>query len=288
MLLVLPPAPLSPPAGGVGGAGGGAAGITDGAVAALAGLGLVAYDARQLVLRGVPFVVGADDLERARAVALELRRVGVEAWVVDEDLARRVPPVETARSFRVFLEGIEVTTRGASVLGGPATHAVRYPDVELLVAGKSIHSTTTETVKVTKKLALNPVKMMRPGKTETETSHDESDERFFLLLARAPDVLLRFDEHGLDYGGLGEARQSFARANFQALLQLLQARAPAAPVDGRLEKLASRVSGAPIPTATSSGRVALTRKTERTFGENNEDAVLGAARLLCLAARLRG
>ena len=258
--------------------------IAPSAIEVIAGLGLGAYEVRQQLLRGVPFALGAD-VERARGTAVELRTLGIEAWAVDEDAWTRIPRTDVVKSFRLFPEGLELTTRPTAQIP-VATHAVRWDDVQLLLPARSVQSTTTELTTSKRKVALNPMKMK--AKISVDHSREESEERFVIVLARSPDVLARFNEHGMDYLGLGEQRGPVARANYDTLVALLKRGAGGARVDDRLEKLASRLSGAPTTASSrASSTGGLTKKVERTFAADNEGAVMNAARLLCVVERLR-
>ncbi len=260
------------------------AGDVEVAAQRLAGLGIAAYDARQRLLRGVPFALGCD-VERARGTAVELRGAGVEAFAVDEEVLARSPPLLVVRSFNLFPEGIEITTRPTAAVPA-ATHAVRWSHIELIAAARAVQSTVVHTETTRRKMTANPVKMMRK-KTQVDRQHEQSDERFTLVLAREPDVLMRFDLEGLDYTGLAERRQPVARGNYDALVALVRASAPQAAVDDRLEKLAARLAGAPAASSLSAQSRGRVKTVTQSFSDDNEGAVVAAARLLCLAQRLR-
>ena len=110
------------------------AGDIDAAVQSLVGLGVGAFDARQLLLRGVPFVLPFDPAAGGTA---GLTAAGVELFVVDEETWVQAPELVQARSFVLSSEGLRVTTR--AVAGDPARELlVAWTSVELLLRARSV------------------------------------------------------------------------------------------------------------------------------------------------------
>jgi hypothetical protein len=248
-------------------------------------VGMPAYEARQALLKGAPFTV-AVDVETARGAAVELRAAGLEAFAVDEDVLMRSPPLVIAKSFRLFAEGIEVTSRPTAK--APATaHAIRWSEVEAVLPAKSVQSTFTETVTQKMKITTNPMNLMRGAKKTVDHAREVSEERFVLVLAKEPDLLVRVDEHGSEFTGLAEKKQATARANFDTFVAHVRASATTASFDNRLEKLAQKLSGSPAGVATSAATAGMRKSTSVSTTEDNEGAVVIAARWLCLAERLR-
>lgn len=253
-------------------------------------VGAAAYDQRQLLLRGLPWLAAWDDnVEPVRQRAARLRTVGLEAWPMARAALDLPHQVLDARSFSLSQEGLAVADRAGQGL------RARWSEVGAVMPCRADAGHSLTTVTTTKKTSAVKLAMGVPiasKKVESDTTQS-LDNRFFCLvwLRRAEphggDAWLRLDSDALDYAGLGQGKTASSTSNYLLLLQWLGKLAPHA-WDPRLERAGGRI--APIPLPPRSSREQLSRSTtvaSETRAWDTEPAVLQAARLLVLAARMR-
>jgi hypothetical protein len=266
--------------------------VDRGATALAATVGGAAYDHRQSLLRGLPWLLAWDeDAARTRARAATLREAGVTAWPISAAALDLVPQVSAVRSFAWTAEGLQCTDR-------QTTWSLAWPQVRLVLPcraelGRAVSETTT-----TRKVGLAQMAMGLPIARKQTTSEQwtERDQAFFALLWAAwpsqgaqagGEVLLRWDAEALDYAGLGALKTASSTRNYQAVLEHVRRHAAMA-WDPRLERAGSRIAPVVLPAESSQQRP--DRKTTvstRVAAWNNQDAVVQAAQLLILAARLQ-
>lgn len=253
-------------------------------------LGSSAYDQRQPLLRGLPWIAAWNEqVEPVRQLAARLRQSGLEAWPISQAALEMGADVLDVRTFSLSQSGLNVADRaGQSVQAAWADVAVVLPcraDV-----GQSVTTQTT-----TKKTSMVKLAMGIPlasKQTETAKNHSVESNFFCLLWLRKtqPDggeAWLRLDSEGLEYTGLGQERTASSTSNYLLLLQWLQRLAPGA-WDARLERAGGKIAPIPLPPRNSKDQV--NRKTSVAVHARpweTETAVLQAARLLVLANRLK-
>ncbi len=253
-------------------------------------IGAAAYDQRQLLLRGLPWLAGwTDQLEPLRQNAARLRAVGVEAWPMARAALELPHELLDVRKFALSQEGLAVADRGGQGL------RARWSEVGAVLPCRADAGQSVTTVTTTKKTSAVKLAMGVPvasKKVESDTSISQDSSFFCLLwLKRAEphggDAWLRFDSDGLDYSGLGQGKTASSTSNYLQLLQWLGRLAPHA-WDPRLERAGGRI--APIPLPPRDVREQVSRSVSvasQARAWDTESAVLQAARLLVLAARMR-
>ncbi len=263
----------------------------DAAAQALAqALGSSAYDQRQPLLRGLPWVVAwGEQVEPARELAARLRALGLQAWPISQAALEMDADVLEVRTFSLSQAGLSVADRAGRALQASWTEVA----VVLPCRADQGQSVTTQTT--TKKTSMVKLAMGVPlpsKQTETAKSHSVDSNFFCLLWLRASrpsggEAWLRLDSEGLEYSGLGPDRTASSTSNYLLLLKWLQQMAPTA-WDTRLERAGGKI--APIPLPPRSNKEQVNRKTSVAVQARpweTETAVLQAARLLVLANRLQ-
>lgn len=261
----------------------------DNAAQALAmALGGTAYDHRQPLLRNLPYVpVWKATADEVRGLVGPLRQAGVAAFAIGRAALDLGPSVVDARGF-------SLSSTGLSIQGRTQSLRFHWADIGLALpcradSGQSATITTTTKQQTMARLAMGVPFGGKKVETETERTIDHAF--FCLLWARrcAPDggeALVRLDCEGLDYAGLGSRMTGSSTGNYLALLRIIQAEVGAA-WDPRLERAGGKVAPISAPPV-SSRQVAGKTTTETTASSwDTEGAILQAARLLMLAARLR-
>ncbi len=256
----------------------------DAAARALAELlGGHALDRRQILLKGVPFIVQwTEALPEAQAMAVALQNAGLEAHAWHERALEAVPTPFEARAFRFDPDHLIVSDRRESV-------QIPLRDVVLVLRARTEHMVETSTETSQKKTNIAAMAMGLPiSKTKvTQERQREQDQAWFLLIYTATTAV-RLPQLGLDYTGLGARMQATATANYKCLQDMLGAACPDATFDARLERVAGRLATMPGEARRTTDRP--DRKTivrAATLALDNEDAVLRACRLLWLAERRR-
>lgn len=246
-------------------------------------LGGHAIDHKQVVLKGVPWIVTwRETLPEAQQIAHELSTAGLQAHAWHERALDAVPVPLEARAFRVADGILEVTDR---------RETLRIPtqDVLLILRARTEHETETRTETTQKKTSLAALAMGLPISTNKVTQERQRDQdRAFFVLVYTATAAVRLGQLGLDFTGLGAAMQPTATGNYLALLDLLEQACPHATRDSRLEKMAGRLAVMPGEARNSTNKP--DRKTTvraTTLAHDNEDAVGRAAGLLWLAERRR-
>ena len=253
-------------------------------------VGGTAYDQRQPLLRNLPFIAAwRDEVAPVRAMAQILVAAGVPAWPIAQAALEVGPPLLAARQFRIDARGITVASR-------QETAQILWRDVALALPCRADFGEATTTITTTKKQSLARLAMGVPiaGK-KVETEQEKSIDHAFFCLVWAKtsqptghELLVRLDREGMDFSGLGAAMTGSSTSNYLALLQRVQA-AVGPAWEPRLERAGGKI--VPISGPPVSNKVAPDRKTTvQTVGSSweTESGVMQAARLLMIAARLRG
>ena len=253
-------------------------------------LGSTAYDQRQPLLRGLPWVVAwGDQVESARELAGRLRATGLQAWPISQAALEMNVDLIDVRSFSASVEGLSVADRvGRQAQAG-------WNDVGVVLPCRADLGQTVTTQTTTSKTSMVKLAMGVPlpsKQVETAKSHSVQSNFFCLVWLRScqpggNEVWLRLDSDGMEYTGLGQERTASSTANYLLLLQWLQRFAPSA-WDARLERAGGKIAPVPLPPRDSNDQV--NRKTSVAVHARSwetESAVLQAARLLVLASRLK-
>lgn len=256
----------------------------DAAARALAELlGGHALDRRQVLLKGVPFIVQwLETLDEAQATAVSLQNAGLEAHAWHERALEAVPAPLEARAFRFEADHFVVSDRHETV-------RIPLRDVMLVLRARTEHTLETSTETTKKKTHIAAMAMGLPiSKSKTTQERQREQDQTWFVLVYTATAAVRLPQLGMDYTGLGERMQATATANYQCLLDMLGAACPDARFDGRLERVAGRLASMPGEARRTTDRP--DRKTTvraATLAFDNEDAVLRACRLLWLAERRR-
>jgi len=249
-------------------------------------LGGTAYDHRQPLQRGLPFLVGwRQDAGEARAIAQRVASTGVPAWPISRAALDLAPEREEVRAFAVLRGGIELA-------GRQRTFRLDAADIGLILPCRADAGQTTTTTTTTRKAGMAQMAMGVPIATkrvETE-QHREFEQRFFCLLwarrSEGPDLLFDLQADHLDFGGLGSLRTPSSTTNYLRLLEVLRALAPQA-WDARLERAGGKIAPVVVPQRTGMERQGRnTTVATAVSGWDTQGAVTQTANLLILAARL--
>jgi len=144
------------------------------------------------------------------------------------------------RRFELEDQALRVETTSGEAL------TVSYREVELLLRGTGITSSTSMETRKERKLDLGAavisggLKMMKTTTTKREVTSEEREAFFNLYVGMGPT--LAFYENGLVYDGLGPSRALSRSANFLQLLAELRKRCPGARYDDRLQNKAGAVA----------------------------------------------
>ncbi len=245
--------------------------------------GTPAIDARQILLRGAPFIAQwLEDSGPAQVAAQALRDATLVNWPLHEDALARVPQALAARSFRFENDGLWASDRHTELV-------LPYSDILLIARMRSDQA--TETVTQTTERKTNTLVMLTTGmpigRTVTTTDRQKSAQNHYFSLVFTADAAVRLPCEGLDYGGLPGPAQASSFTNYTQLLTILAQKSPGAVVDARLERIAGKLQlqpGAPgHQRLEREGKSTKVRSQSLQF--DNEDAALQAAHLLYLATR---
>lgn len=253
-------------------------------------LGSSAYDQRQPLLRGLPWVVAwGEQVEPARELAGRLRAAGLQAWPISQAALEMDADVMDVRGFSLGPDWLSVSDRSGRVV------QALWSDIGVVLPCRADLGQSVTTHTTTKKTSMVKLAMGVPiASKQVETAKSQSVEsNFFCLLwlrtsqPASSEVWLRLDSDGLEYTGLGPERTASSTTNYLLLLQWLQRLAPSA-WDARLERAGGKIAPVPLPPRNSKDQV--NRKTSVAVHARpweTESAVLQAARLLVLASRLK-
>ncbi|MSQ81736.1 MAG: hypothetical protein EXR77_02325 [Myxococcales bacterium] len=252
-------------------------------------LGGTAYDHRQALLRNLPYVPAwREAVSEIRSMTSALHQVGAQAWPIARAALEVGPVVWPARSFRLDRGGITLVSRSETV-------QIRWPDIGLALPCRADFGEATTTTTTTKKQSLMRLAMGVPiagKKVEVEQERSTEHAFFCLVWARtaAPDgqeVIARLDAQGLDYAGLGEQKTGSSTANYLILIRAIEA-AVGTAWDPRLERAGGKIVPIGAPPVQSRASPSRSTKVETVASSWDTDgAVVQAARLLIIAARLR-
>jgi hypothetical protein len=250
-------------------------------------LGGTPYDHKAPLLRGLPYLTGwHTDAQVVMARALELRGAGLPAWAVARAALERTPEVRTAKTVAWDADGLQLGFRDVN---GLAQETLPWAEIALALPCRSDSAQEVITATTTKKTNMAAMAMGMPlSSKKTTTERDiESASRFFALLwLQARGELVRIDAENSDWRGLGAEMRHGALGNFQALLDVLRARAPAA-WDPRLERAGGKVAATTLPLQQSTaGTGSKTIVATKTRAWDSESGVMQAARLMILAKML--
>ncbi len=210
-------------------------------------LGVTAYEAG-LLLRAAPPVLVLRTDDRARAIDLlaKTRRRGHDVVAFDAAAVTASDAMITPRAF--CLDGDDFVARSAA--------EARLPFADILAVVRAVHQTRTERTTTTKEKKTSLARAALSGglvssKTvETETTRSTEAREpvaYVFRVSGEPPWLLSASR--LRYEGLGARLAPTQNENFEALLALLQERAPRAITDTRL--LAFRSTSETLRTVRS-------------------------------------
>ena len=251
-------------------------------------LGGTPYDHKGPLLRGLPYLTGwHTDAQVVMARAADLRTVGLPAWAVARAALERTPDVRSAKAVAWDADQLQLGFRdGLTTL----QETLPWAEIALALPCRSDSATEVITATTTKKTNMAAMAMGMPlssKKTTTERDVETSSRFFMLLWLQARGELVRIDAENTDWRGLGAAMRYGALGNFQALLEVLKARAPAA-WDPRLERAGGRLAATTLPLQKSlEGTGTKTTVATKTRAWDSESGVMQAARLMILARMLQ-
>jgi hypothetical protein len=200
-------------------------------------LGLLVFEVRQRMVGDGPVVIAKfADPQAAESVRKRLEQGGVPVLLIDSD--QRQNPF-AVRLFAFTDTSLQIATAAGEVRAIPfarITHLLTATTV--VVPAASGARVTERKFSLGKTVLAGGIPMTKKVQRQTTGSHEERDELLWLLVDRSP-VLFR--RGGLDYAGLGAAKQLTRELNFNRLKSELRGRAPHAVFDDRLLKRAGQV-----------------------------------------------
>ncbi len=250
--------------------------LEDEAAALARDLGCTAYDARMLLVPGIPAI-----LRRMpdRAPALELlsrvRARGHGAVACDLSAVASSDAMTSMRRFRLGEEAVTLDDDPASRLP--------YDDVAALIAAVHRSRTDTQTVSRERKISIGRALVtsgLSMSKTVTKSSHDSTEERENVLYVfrRSGGAPWLLREHGTAWTGHGQPLAHSEAENFRIAVATLRERATAAVFDDRL------VARKAPERAALSGAPSTSGMTVKTSSDSGVDLL---AHLLALALAKR-
>ena len=200
-------------------------------------LGLLVYEVRQRMVGDGPVVIAKfADSQVAEATREKLEQGGVPTFLVDSD-AR--PVTFFVRHFRVNKKTLQVATAAGEQREIPLARITHLLAATTVVVPAEAGETVTERkFSLGKTVLSGGIPMTKQVKRQTTGTHEERDEVLCLLADRQMFLFLRT---GLDYAGLGDAKQLTRELNFNSLKTELRRSAPQSIFDDRLCQRASQV-----------------------------------------------
>ncbi|HTQ48685.1 MAG TPA: hypothetical protein VMI75_38270 [Polyangiaceae bacterium] len=230
--------------------------LEDEATALGADLGATPYDARMLLVSGLPAVVRTTgDKAQALDLLARLRARGHGAVACDSAAVVASGAMVAMRRFRLGPAAVTLDDRSGE--------ALPYDDVLALLPAVHRTRAQTETSTSEKKLSIaravvtSGLSMTKTVKKESHASTEERDNVLYLFRrSGAPPWLLREGGVG-DWSGHGQPLAASRLENFRLTVGALRAKAPGATFDDRLvtrkvQERASLAVGAGSKSITSS------------------------------------
>lgn len=180
-----------------------------------------------------PLAVGVfASQDHAARLAVQIESRGFHALVLTPAEIEADASQRTVRRFSFAAEALHAESAGGASL------SIAYQDVDLILRGMGISSSTS--VETTRKRSLSlgaavltgGLKMTKTTKTTREVTKEEREG--FLILYTGGGPVLAFQESGLVYDALGPARALSRSANFVQLAAELRRRCSRARYDERL------------------------------------------------------
>jgi hypothetical protein len=196
-------------------------------------LGIMAFEARQRLIGGGPSVVASfAEEQQAKTLADTINDVGIKTIVVD------AKPVRLRDCF-FFVRRFEFAARELKIESHTGQHVtIRYAEMELLITGTSVVSSSETKTVVEKKFSLGKtllsggIPMTKKVERQEEVSSEESEQLLYLYAHDRPAAV--FSLNGLNYDGLGAEMKLSRNLNFAHLLSQIRVHAPGAVFDDRL------------------------------------------------------
>lgn len=196
-------------------------------------LGIMAFEARQRLIGGGPSVVASfAEEQQAKKLADKINDVGIKAMVVDAEPVRLRDCFFMVRRFEFAAGELKIESH----TGQHAT--IGYAEMELLITGTSVVSSSETKTVVEKKFSLGKtilsggIPMTKKVERQEEVSSEESEQLLYLYAHDRPAAV--FSLNGLNYDGFGAEMKLSRNLNFAHLLSQLRVRAPGAVFDDRL------------------------------------------------------
>lgn len=209
------------------------AGAIDVEVQSLAAdLGMTAYDARQLLLPGLPApILFTTDKNRALALLGSVRGRGNEAVAFDSSAVVSSGAMLLLRRFHLGEEGL--------VVDGPTADHCRYEDLRVLLRAThevqfENNSEQTERKFSAGRALLSGGLVVTKKESSKSTSRGEDKREVLYLFRRGGKAPWLLPDSGVRYDWLGDRMAPTERANFLTVIAMLNERAVHAVYDERL------------------------------------------------------
>ncbi len=200
-------------------------------------LGLLVYEVRQRMVGDGPVVIASfADPQAAEAVRVKLEQAGVQTLLIDSDVRTAAFVV---RHFKLTDNILQVATAGGElreISFDRVTHLLAATTV--VVSAEAGAVVTERKFSLGKTMLSGGIPMTKKVQHQTAGTQEERDDVLCILAEQQSFLFLR---SGLDYSGLGSAKQLTRELNFNMLKTELQRRAPQAVFDNRLCKRATQV-----------------------------------------------
>jgi hypothetical protein len=224
------------------------------------------YDARQRLVRGVPFVLETS----------EARDIGVESYVISEPELEALPSVLPAK----------LVTYDDNALILDLT-PMPWREIDCVVRVRLDKDISTETERADLKIRPSVMGVKVTQKTSRDVTKDREIMFGVIIGCRDPlstRVLLQKD---IDYTKLALPLQPTSLANYQAFVALIEKRTPHALHDRGLEQVGRNFSTTVKERGYRGQSAALATMRSHTTTSDNWDAVMHAARMVIFAQRMR-
>jgi hypothetical protein len=210
-------------------------------VQALAGaLGIIVFEARQLLLGGGPSVVASfADQQQARVVAEKVGNVGIKALIVDTTAVRLRSCFFIVHHFKFEDRVLKIEAHNGQ------QETLPYAEVGLIITGTSVVGFSERKKIVEKKFSMGKtllaggIPMSKKVERQEEVFSEESEQILYLYAHDRPTTV--FSLNGMNYDCFGAEMKLSRKLNFSHLISQLHLHAPGAAFDDRLLNRSSQV-----------------------------------------------
>jgi hypothetical protein len=210
-------------------------------VEALAGaLGIIVFEARQLLIGGGPSVVASfADQQQARVVVEKVGRVGIKALIVDATAVRLRNCFFIVRHFKFEDRVLKIEAHNGQ------QDTLPYAEMGLVLTGTSVVGFSETKTIVEKKFSMGKtllaggIPMSKKVERQEEVFSEESEQILYLYAHDRPTAV--FSLNGMNYDGFGAEMKLSRKLNFSHLISQLHLHAPGAAFDDRLLNRRSQV-----------------------------------------------